>query len=316
MKNLFLWLLMMSSNIVVQSQSTPLYIADTVDHTGIPVSHSASPFDNPGNLNQDIYYHSDFPGMPVQGQITDVYIKMSKPTPAGSKLFGLTIKMKPTGMNGFPQSWSVSAQIATGLTTVYYDSMFVLQNSLAVGDWLRLTLPVPYSYSFMVTGDSSRNLLVQLSQDSLIGGFPNGPTFKFNTYVYNYGGNVSPFRQLNSNVNPALYGVTVNNVLDVIGFNPKPDPTTAGEVSAIEKLTVYPNPNSGRFMISFDAGTQVKEVKLSVINMVGQKIIEERYQHIDKHFRKEVDLSSAGKGVYFVALKIDDERVVKKVVVQ
>jgi len=81
-------------------------------------------------------------------------------------------------------------------------------------------------------------------------------------------------------------------------------------------LQLYPNPNSGRFTVSFESKKVQKEVMLSVTNMVGQQVMQERYQNTSERFSKEIDLSSAGKGVYFVELKTDDERVVKKVVVQ
>jgi len=176
---------MLVSALGLLAQSKPLYIADTSMSFSKPKGGMAA-FSSISNITQCIYYHSDFPGMPIQGQITDVYIKISAATPKGATLNGLTVKMKPTSLSYFSYNiYGANNIIETGLTTVFYDSNYVLKDSLAYGDWWRLTLPVPYTYSFVSGGDSARNLLIEFSQDS------NRYTSNFNIFSYSTNNNLN-----------------------------------------------------------------------------------------------------------------------------
>ena len=69
MKQLTLLLLILGSSLVLLAQSKPLYIADTsVSPFNTAPKPGYIPFSALVNVTQCIYYHSDFPGMPIQGQ--------------------------------------------------------------------------------------------------------------------------------------------------------------------------------------------------------------------------------------------------------
>src|SRR5690606_15310095 len=113
MKNIMIILLLSLTSSDAFAQSTPLYVCDTP--TGAGVSPAMRPLGEykRGMLNQHIYYQSDFPTMPAQGFITDVYWHIAHLTPKGTKLKGLTVKMKPTGKSGFPVSYGLNNEIET-----------------------------------------------------------------------------------------------------------------------------------------------------------------------------------------------------------
>jgi hypothetical protein len=78
---------------------------------------------------------------------------------------------------------------------------------------------------------------------------------------------------------------------------------------------VYPNPNSGRFTLSFDlAGTH--EVSMDILTITGQNILHNNFGQYDGAFKRDFDLGKVAKGVYFVELRVDDQKVRTKMAVQ
>ena len=90
-------------------------------------------------------------------------------------------------------------------------------------------------------------------------------------------------------------------------------------VSSIEKnvsntsFEIFPNPNKGEFKL---IATTSKEVSynLEVQNTLGQMVQEEMIS-ISGSFTKIINLSNYGKGIYFVNLVNENEKIVKKVIV-
>ncbi len=258
MKQLTLLLLMLVSALGLLAQSKPLYIADTSMSFSKPKG-SMNPFAEFANVAQCIYYHSDFKGMPIQGQITDVYVRLDHATPKGAVLKGLTIKMKPTGVSSFSYNiYGANNIIETGLTTVFYDSNYVLKDSVASGDWWRLPLPMPYTYSFVSGGDSARNLLVEFSVDS------SYPSNNFNVLEYS----------TNSNLNKWLVATRVSNSLSMvtptprsmlIGINPKPDPPLGIQATEVERVTIFPNPASRLIYLSQSGSYTISTLQGAIV---------------------------------------------------
>lgn len=81
-------------------------------------------------------------------------------------------------------------------------------------------------------------------------------------------------------------------------------------------LNIYPNPSEGRFTVNFLAQRPVDEVTISITNVTGQKVWEQRYDHKDKEFAKELDLSNMAKGVYIVEIKADNDRQIRKLILK
>ena len=104
---------------------------------------------------------------------------------------------------------------------------------------------------------------------------------------------------INSDVNDQTWGAaTCGNIVSV------------EEEEFNNKVTIYPNPNSGQFQISIENNT--KDALIEVYDVVGN-IIERR---ITNGNQTTVDISNQAKGVYFVKVKQNDTVIVEKMIVK
>jgi PKD repeat protein len=80
------------------------------------------------------------------------------------------------------------------------------------------------------------------------------------------------------------------------------------------QLTIYPNPNSGVFTITFETEKPVT-LELELTNAIGQRVY--FYQAgTTKYFSEKLNLEGFSKGLYLFKVRAGDEVVVKKVVVE
>ena len=94
-----------------------------------------------------------------------------------------------------------------------------------------------------------------------------------------------------------------------------PIPTGLDNSSSFNvNFEVSPNPNNGEFNLSISSETQVT-YNLVVRNMLGQSI-QNGIINVNGQVTERIDLTKFEKGVYFVSLENDSEKLVKKVVVK
>ena len=89
------------------------------------------------------------------------------------------------------------------------------------------------------------------------------------------------------------------------------------EVLNIQNIDLFPNPSKGQTTLTYDL-TKSGEVLIEVYNLLGQQVstlVNER-QTSGKYQYQLKETLEQGKGVYFVRLKIDNQIVTKKVIVQ
>jgi len=155
------------------AQGTPAYIMDSSQGMfGTGMVGIFSIFSKMGNnFLQAIYSKKNFPTMPAQGVITDVFLINGLPTPIGSTIpelkirlgIGHYISIKYNPSN--PIVWdSTLRAIDTTLTTVLYDSLYTLKTYLGYMTWWRLPLQNPFVYSMIPLNNATPlNLVVQFS---------------------------------------------------------------------------------------------------------------------------------------------------------
>jgi hypothetical protein len=85
------------------------------------------------------------------------------------------------------------------------------------------------------------------------------------------------------------------------------------ETANITQAYVYPNPSDGEFVLSFNTKSQAKNAVITVSDMIGQQLLQKQYNLSSKDFSAKLDLSTYPKGVYIVELKVDEERIVRKI---
>ncbi len=84
---------------------------------------------------------------------------------------------------------------------------------------------------------------------------------------------------------------------------------TSVDDSEIQKVTVYPNPNDGRFILNFEKqGTY----QVSIVNMVGITVLRKTVSDI----KQEIDISTQPAGIYLVVLDDGKRRTTVKIVKQ
>ena len=79
-------------------------------------------------------------------------------------------------------------------------------------------------------------------------------------------------------------------------------------------LSIYPNPNDGNFMISFNVAIK-GTYKLELTNALGQLIYKDELKDYSGSYKKQMSVVDYGKGVYTITLTNDKNEVVKKIIV-
>ena len=85
--------------------------------------------------------------------------------------------------------------------------------------------------------------------------------------------------------------------------------------TAIANLAIYPNPSRDVFNISFTSET-VQDLKVRILNVVGEVIISEDLDQFVGEYTKQVTLHEHAKGIYFLEIETNDGVVNKKLILQ
>jgi hypothetical protein len=87
----------------------------------------------------------------------------------------------------------------------------------------------------------------------------------------------------------------------------------------IRQVVVFPNPAKNHFTINYrTGGGAVSKVTLRVTDMTGVVVSENTYgtRSGNTVFSETIDMSNKARGIYFVELRTDDQRIVRKLVIQ
>ena len=87
----------------------------------------------------------------------------------------------------------------------------------------------------------------------------------------------------------------------------------AGE--AITNLDIYPNPSRDIFNITFTS-EEVQDLKVRVVNVVGEEIIKENLQQFVGEYVKSINLNKYVKGIYFLEIETNHGIINKKLILQ
>lgn len=93
--------------------------------------------------------------------------------------------------------------------------------------------------------------------------------------------------------------------------------TSVPSTNSIGYMNIFPNPTDGRFTISYKLGKQVNETQVRVTDVTGSVVWEQVYgQKTTGTFSEQIDMEHLAKGVYFVELRADKEKMIRKIVLQ
>jgi len=85
--------------------------------------------------------------------------------------------------------------------------------------------------------------------------------------------------------------------------------------AAINNLDIYPNPSRDIFNISFTSADK-QDIKVRIMNVVGEVIISEDLQQFIGEYTKQINLSDNAKGIYFLEIETNDGVINKKLILQ
>lgn len=83
-----------------------------------------------------------------------------------------------------------------------------------------------------------------------------------------------------------------------------------------DAFQIYPNPSTGRFGIKARFQKNVPTMEIQVMNLLGKEIRKEVFVKNNLQFEHELDLATLPNGIYFVNLRIDNQIITKKLVLQ
>jgi hypothetical protein len=83
----------------------------------------------------------------------------------------------------------------------------------------------------------------------------------------------------------------------------------------VDNLQFSPNPNDGKFNISFDLPEKAKTV-IRIFDASNKEIYKEDLGKFSGRYSKQIDISENPKGIYFLQITQNDKAVNKKIVIQ
>jgi PKD repeat protein len=99
------------------------------------------------------------------------------------------------------------------------------------------------------------------------------------------------------------------------GFDVMCSICTGLEENTLNTVSVYPNPTSGLFTVGL-TGKNDKNVTIQVVNTLSSVVFEKSGIEINGSFKTNIDLSEFNNGVYFLIIKNNNGRIVKRIIVQ
>lgn len=282
-----------------------------------PINHAAfdfrSGFTDTGYLKraQMLYLPTEFAGSVPKGQIKNLYLRFVGVTEWDTPcvMQGLHLRLKNTQRSTW---YGISAThqrdtFETDLTTVHSNLLFsriFRWNIDTPGTWIKFPVNAGnFSYQ-------GGNLILE---------FAWGEKGKVSSFIRLSANILQPISRIRSiwgrqDSTVAGYRESYNSFLD-LGFDVQP--LGLEEFHTIRAVGVFPNPAmGGKFNLSLEMEKPVGEVLLQVRNSVGQLVQEQRYSRPGNQFFQEVRLGDVPRGLYFLEVHADGDRIQRKVLVE
>lgn len=88
-----------------------------------------------------------------------------------------------------------------------------------------------------------------------------------------------------------------------------------GELSSLSQIAIYPNPNQGKFEVSF-ASLMVQDLTIEIYNLTGSIVYTENLKLDQGNMLHSIDLSDLSAQTYLMVLKTQEGQVVQRLVVE
>ncbi|MCK4748285.1 MAG: T9SS type A sorting domain-containing protein, partial [Bacteroidales bacterium] len=91
------------------------------------------------------------------------------------------------------------------------------------------------------------------------------------------------------------------------------DPVDAEELPAGPSLRIYPNPNQGRFYITWNKSMGTSSARVTVTSLTGTLLHSEEFFAPAGNSEIEIDLGETLTGIYLVQISSDDSILLRKI---
>ena len=182
--------------------------------------------------------------------------------------------------------------------TVLYSTAFTI-NATPSGSWIPFTLTTPFYYNAI------SNFIVEIK--------PGVHTEPQNyLYAQTFVAPSASCRRSGAWSSPTA----LQNYQQVLFIGFDIIPTGVSNLSTATNVRLYPNPSEGIVTFELKTPERLSNLTISVVSTTGSIISHHHYQDITGTFSKQLDVTSLPKGLYFVEVKGDNEKQVKKLLIQ
>jgi hypothetical protein len=297
---------------VFTSAQTPQYFWSNYSGSGSTVNY---PWNSASHVKfQCIYYPANFPTAP-SGNVSSVYVRVGSPPYPKSNYSvyrDFSVRIGWTSDSIFnpvslPTSPVDSFSFFTGLTTVFSSSNFIINGTDTIGKWVKMPLiPNSFYYNKNRNASEGKYFVVEFRLDGPVPehGFYAMSSLASSTkrMLYDY---ISKTTSASPHMIPLDFGFDIGTPVGI----------DDAQISNI--LTIFPNPSAdGRFNIGFNAKQSMKDVNVTIRSMTGAVVYNQHYSNTSTQFNEDLNIGNNARGMYFVELKADGERVVRKLVLQ
>jgi hypothetical protein len=260
----------------------------------------------PGRRKQMIYRATDF-GNPPSGYIENIYLKIDGSVSSSPLSFtSFRVQMGMTADTAYEWLGYVGwSQFKTGLVTVLFDTSYTISDTVASNTWLQIPLSTPFLW------DTSQNLLVDIIYtgcSSPVPSFNYLPFSSRNRSLYGAAGANTGSEQNNDTVE--------SEPLPFFGFDIDPFDVSVNDITKLTQVSLYPNPGNGLFTMRFHSATSAKKVDISIVSLTGSIVQQKQYENVLGDFSTQIDLRQVPKGFYFLEIRADEEKLLKKLIIQ
>jgi len=303
----FLTAVLLLIGVTCFGQVTPqYYIERHLPGFAPPVANQTA--GNDSTVSQSLLVLDSFnTGKPPHGKLKNIYVRTGTVNTnlwKGCKSTKVLISLGNSSLSNFD---TVTNWI-NGLTLIA--SVDTLTTDTTKGSWIKI--PIKGEINFLI--DTTKNLVFEFTLDS--GGLGKIPPAGAAGCEYL----MSRFTWGVPSAAYGLWGAKYGTFQKMVyffdvGFDLYPNPANIEATQNVTDLRIYPNPSSGKLIISMAAERAVKEAQLTVSDMAGRVVWQQQYQNIDENFYQDIDMSAYPKGIYLAELRADGERLTKKLVV-
>lgn len=302
MKRIFVSVVCILITLTAWSQITPQhYIEEHSNGVGnAPIFNIG--FISDSGRYQSLYLSGSFSGNPPYGKIKNIYLRTGKAGNYGPNAvsYGWNFALGYTSQTNCDSSYFFA-----NLTPVaHVDS---LREDSVVGGWIKIPLSLENPAFYF---DPNQNLVLEMYTDS--GGIDYPNTYAL--FLCSVNSNHPGFHYSLSGSKDSL---VANPFISYADFGFDLYPTAVEDIAKLTDFTIYPSPaTSGKFTVQFNTKKPINGGTLTVSSITGKEILHEKLGKMAGSFSKTISLSEAAKGIYFVELVADGERIVRKIVVE